>query len=415
MLEPRTASGASGSPSAWRRWPATAATSSQDARPERAGALPVAALVKADRREPQRHRRAREIVVALLARIGAVQDHHAAPGGRPGGRGQPQRVGQSVEGAGLGGKQRGDGAQAQDHIFQCCECHRERAFARLSAGQPRQRARPPRAGRLRRGRARPRVRHAGLRGGGGRPALPGPRVRRRARRPPPRLRRAVRLQGVSLHRRLPGARRRGPGLRRRLRRGAGAGAERGLRAPSAPTCTATPSPRRSCARRWRPAWATSCSTRATRSTGWPAIAAEAGIRQDVLIRVTPGVSGDTHHAISTGQADSKFGFSIDQARDAIARAGRPRLAEPRRPALPHRVTAVRARAVPRRRPRDRRPRRLPGLQPRRRPGRAVHARPAAARPGAVGGGDRRRGPRRARRLTSACCSSPAAPWWPTPR
>ncbi|MGZ4311025.1 MAG: diaminopimelate decarboxylase [Solirubrobacteraceae bacterium] len=47
------------------------------------------------------------------------------------------------------------------------------------------------------------------------------------------------------------------------------------------------------------------------------VAAETGIRQDVLLRVTPGVSGDTHHAISTGQADSKFGFSLDQARDAI--------------------------------------------------------------------------------------------------
>jgi diaminopimelate decarboxylase len=34
--------------------------------------------------------------------------------------------------------------------------------------------------------------------------------------------------------------------------------------------------------------------------------------------VTPGVSGDTHHAISTGQADSKFGFSLDQAHEAIA-------------------------------------------------------------------------------------------------
>ncbi len=45
-------------------------------------------------------------------------------------------------------------------------------------------------------------------------------------------------------------------------------------------------------------------------------------RQDVLIRVTPDVSGDTHHAISTGQADSKFGFSIDQARDAIAHLAR---------------------------------------------------------------------------------------------
>ena len=52
-----------------------------------------------------------------------------------------------------------------------------------------------------------------------------------------------------------------------------------------------------------------------------AIAAETGIRQDVLIRVTPGVSGDTHQAISTGQADSKFGFSVDQARDAIAALG----------------------------------------------------------------------------------------------
>jgi diaminopimelate decarboxylase len=49
-----------------------------------------------------------------------------------------------------------------------------------------------------------------------------------------------------------------------------------------------------------------------------AIAADVATRQDVLIRVTPGVSGDTHHAISTGQADSKFGFSLDQAREAIA-------------------------------------------------------------------------------------------------
>jgi diaminopimelate decarboxylase len=57
------------------------------------------------------------------------------------------------------------------------------------------------------------------------------------------------------------------------------------------------------------------------------IAAESGARQDVLIRVTPGVAGDTHHAISTGQADSKFGFSMEQAREAIARLeGHPSLA-----------------------------------------------------------------------------------------
>jgi len=51
-----------------------------------------------------------------------------------------------------------------------------------------------------------------------------------------------------------------------------------------------------------------------------AIAAETlppGHRQDVLIRITPDVAGDTHQAISTGQADSKFGFSVAQAREAI--------------------------------------------------------------------------------------------------
>ncbi len=41
--------------------------------------------------------------------------------------------------------------------------------------------------------------------------------------------------------------------------------------------------------------------------------------QPVLLRVTPGVSGSTHQAISTGQADSKFGFSMDEASRAIAR------------------------------------------------------------------------------------------------
>jgi diaminopimelate decarboxylase len=49
------------------------------------------------------------------------------------------------------------------------------------------------------------------------------------------------------------------------------------------------------------------------------LAARCGTRQEVLIRVTPDVSGDTHQAMSTGQADSKFGLSIDQARTAIGR------------------------------------------------------------------------------------------------
>ncbi len=56
------------------------------------------------------------------------------------------------------------------------------------------------------------------------------------------------------------------------------------------------------------------------------VAAEMERRQEVLLRITPGVAGDTHHAISTGQADSKFGFAPVDARSAIERlAGAPHL------------------------------------------------------------------------------------------
>jgi diaminopimelate decarboxylase len=48
-------------------------------------------------------------------------------------------------------------------------------------------------------------------------------------------------------------------------------------------------------------------------------AAALNITQAVLIRVTPDVKGDTHAAISTGQANSKFGFGMDEARIAIER------------------------------------------------------------------------------------------------
>ncbi len=44
--------------------------------------------------------------------------------------------------------------------------------------------------------------------------------------------------------------------------------------------------------------------------------------QDVLIRVTPDVRGHTHDHISTGQADSKFGFAMAEAQEAIARIER---------------------------------------------------------------------------------------------
>jgi diaminopimelate decarboxylase len=41
--------------------------------------------------------------------------------------------------------------------------------------------------------------------------------------------------------------------------------------------------------------------------------------QGVLVRATPNVKGDTHEKISTGQADSKFGFGMDQVAAAIER------------------------------------------------------------------------------------------------
>jgi diaminopimelate decarboxylase len=48
------------------------------------------------------------------------------------------------------------------------------------------------------------------------------------------------------------------------------------------------------------------------------VAAEAGVVQDVLIRVTPGVEAHTHEYVQTGQEDQKFGFSL--ASGAAAKA-----------------------------------------------------------------------------------------------
>jgi diaminopimelate decarboxylase len=47
-----------------------------------------------------------------------------------------------------------------------------------------------------------------------------------------------------------------------------------------------------------------------------------GDAQPVLLRVTPDVTGETHEKISTGQADSKFGFSMGEAQTAIERIER---------------------------------------------------------------------------------------------
>ncbi len=51
------------------------------------------------------------------------------------------------------------------------------------------------------------------------------------------------------------------------------------------------------------------------------VADAGGEARQVLIRVTPDVRGETHEKISTGQADSKFGFSMGDAPAAIARVG----------------------------------------------------------------------------------------------
>ncbi len=101
--------------------------------------------------------------------------------------------------------------------------------------------------------------------------------------------------------------------------------------------------------------------------------------QTVLIRVTPDVAGDTHAGISTGQADSKFGFGPQAAREAIARAQ----------ASPHLdldglhmhigSQLMELQPFRRRGGRHRRARRLPDLQPRGRSRCRLHRRSASCR------------------------------------
>src|SRR5690606_13005896 len=52
-----------------------------------------------------------------------------------------------------------------------------------------------------------------------------------------------------------------------------------------------------------------------------AVAARAGVVQDVLVRITVGVEAHTHEYISTAHEDQKFGFSIagGDAMEALAR------------------------------------------------------------------------------------------------
>ena len=171
---------------------------------------------------------------------------------------------------------------------------------------------------------------------------------------PPRQRRPVRIQGVPVHRRLSRARRRegsacdvasggelALALRARLRSSADLSA-RQREVPRRDPCGAA-----------APASATSCSTHSTTSNASSASPRRSALVQEVLIRVTPDVSGDTHRAISTGQADSKFGFGL--GRGARGDRARQRRSAPAtgRAALPHRVAAARRsnRSAPRSRAR----------------------------------------------------------------
>src|SRR5262249_24591335 len=61
---------------------------------------------------------------------------------------------------------------------------------------------------------------------------------------------------------------------------------------------------------------------ADRAAGPAGGTAAGGGGQQVLVRVTPGVRGETDEKISTGQADSKFGFAMSEAESAIARVRR---------------------------------------------------------------------------------------------
>lgn len=52
-----------------------------------------------------------------------------------------------------------------------------------------------------------------------------------------------------------------------------------------------------------------------------AVAAEAGVRAPVSVRVNPDVDAETHPYIATGLKESKFGIDITEARDVYAEAG----------------------------------------------------------------------------------------------
>ena len=179
--------------------------------------------------------------------------------------------------------------------------------------------RPAADRRLRRRGGRARARHARLRVRRGRPARPRARLPRRAGRPPRRARRGrVRLQGAARARPCCGCSR---------RRGSAA------TSPRAASCTwrCTPASRPSAIYLHgnaksraelrdgasRPGSGRSCSTTPRRRCGCRSSSRRAA-SSACSCASPPASTRDTHEAILTGQAGSKFGFAPDDARALIA-------------------------------------------------------------------------------------------------
>ena len=165
--------------------------------------------------------------------------------------------------------------------------------------------------RLRRGRARARVRHARLRRGRGRPAGARARVPRGDGRrsevdfaskafPCTAVLRVFAEEGLAFDVASGGE------LALALRGGF-------IRRGS--TCTATRSPRPSCARRPKPG----ARVVVDNFDELDRLERLGASRSRLLLRVTPGVEADTHDAILTGHAGSKFGFGLSDAPAAIER------------------------------------------------------------------------------------------------
>ena len=114
-----------------------------------------------------------------------------------------------------------------------------------------------------------------------------------------------------------------------------------------------------------------------------------GASQDVLVRIIPGVTADTHSHVLTGHEGSKFGLSPRHAAPLIQRIERSREGPDAGAARPCRLTDPRHRTVRRVGRAGRRARRVPGLRPGWRPRCALHVGRRAA--------DDRCLPRRSRR------------------